>query len=58
MKEWKARKYVNGRPVATKMFSTREEAEDFANEQNNKTLAGIYNAAEWVVQKTYKRSKV
>lgn len=54
-KPWKARKYVEGKPVATKMFNTREEAIEFADEQNNTTLSGIYGISEWAVQRTYKK---
>jgi hypothetical protein len=54
-KPWKARKYVEGKPVATKMFNTREEAIEFADEQNDSTLSGIYGISKWVVQRTYKK---
>ena len=54
-KSWKARKYVEGKPVATKMFHTEQEAIDFADEQNDSTLSGIYGISEWVVQRTYKK---
>lgn len=57
MKPWKARKYVKGHPVATKMFNTEEEAQAFADEQNEKSLAGIYGIVQWVVQETYYKRK-
>lgn len=58
MKPWKARKYVEGRPVATKMFLTEEEAIEFANEQNTNTLGGIHGAFVWKVQRTYIKRKL
>lgn len=57
MKPWKARKYVHGKPVATKMFNTEEEAQAFADEQNETTLSGIWGVTEWIVQETYKKKK-
>jgi hypothetical protein len=37
------------------MFNTKEEAIEFADEQNDSTLSGLYGISEWVVQRTYKK---
>jgi hypothetical protein len=58
MKPWKARKYVEGKPVATKMFRTEQEAIDFVDEQNTRTLGGIHGAFIWRVQKTFDKHRL
>lgn len=57
MKDWKARKVVNGKPVATKMFNTEQEAIEFADKENESTLSGQYGYSRWIVQRTYKKRK-
>jgi hypothetical protein len=57
-KPWKARKYVDGKPVATKMFDTKNEAINFADWQNDSTLSGQFGYSRWMVEKTFKKSKV
>ena len=58
MRPWKARKYVEGKPVATKMFKTEQEAIDFALDQNLNTLGGIHKVYEWKVQKTFDKHRL
>ena len=57
-KPWKARKYVDGKPVATKMFDNRNEAIEFADKQNDSTLSGQFGYSRWMVEKTFKKKKI